>query len=159
MGSSKGRLLFLVALAAVAAVAIFGSGIGSEILSGVNQQTVQLLAQAIADAEGFGPSGNLPTRANNPGDITDKGYPGDTGQTLGSAGVVVFDTVEHGWQALYAKITRWLNGGSSEYPLSDSLATVGLKYSGGDPNWSANVAASLGVDPSVTLGEIAGVQS
>jgi len=127
-------------------------------VSGTTSTTVQLLAKAIAAAEGFGIAGAIPTLANNPGDITDTGYPGDTGQTLGG-GIRVFDTVQDGWNALYDKIENWFSGNSTVYPASATLAQVGATYSNGDPNWATNVAAALDVDPSVTLAELAGGSS
>lgn len=120
-------------------------------------QPVQALAQAISVAEGFGETGAIPTKANNPGDITDVGQnlPGDTGQRLG-AGIIVFATVTDGWNALYAQCTRMLSGSDSLYPASASLQQVGGTYANDPVNWPANVAAQLGVSINTTLGEIAG---
>lgn len=116
---------------------------------------VTALGQAIAQAEGFGTPGAVPTLANNPGDITDTGWPGDTGRTMG-AGIRVFATAADGWNALYGKLNNILAGGSSEYPLSLTFAEFGTIWAGGDPNWVNNVAGELGVDPSSTLAQFAG---
>jgi hypothetical protein len=116
---------------------------------------VTALAQAIARAEGFGVPGAIPTLANNPGDITDTGHPGDTGRTMG-VGIRVYASSTAGWNALYGKLTNILGGGSSEYPVSLTFAEFGDLWAGGDPNWVNNVASELGLDPSTTLAQFAG---
>ncbi len=117
-------------------------------------------AKAISVAEGFGQPEAIPTLGNNPGDLTG----GDTGsfQTMGvmnAEGVVRFTNIDDGWTALYMKVNRMLSGKSLVYPLTLTLEQVGLKYSGGDPNWSKNVAEYLGVPEKTTLAEIAGGSS
>lgn len=127
----------------------------------VSEQIVEIVARAIAKAEGFGIAGAVPTRANNPGDLTQagQGYAGDTGQTLG-ANIIVFDTVENGWNALYRQVRLMLSGGSGVYSLADSIEAVAAKYTATDAGaWAQNVADALGVDPSVTLGQLSGVQT
>lgn len=107
---------------------------------------IAALAAAIAKAEGS------PTDWNNPGDLTAAfGYP--TNGVANSAGVLKFQNCIDGWNALYKQLSA-IVGGTSRYTLNMSLADFGLGYSGGDPNWSANVAANLGVDPSTSLGDI-----
>ena len=91
------------------------------------------LAKAIANAEGFDNSDALPTRANNPGDLT--GSDGGSFRTLGTMnpeGVLHFENLEDGWQALYIKVNRMLSGKSTMYPLNLTLDRVGLRYSGGN---------------------------
>ena len=127
----------------------------------VNEQIVELVAQAIAKAEGFGVAGAIPTLANNPGDLTQagQGYAGDTGRTIG-ANIIVFDNVTDGWNALYKQVRLMLSGSSDVYSLTDSISTVASKYTATDADaWAQNVANALGIDPSVTLGEISGVQT
>lgn len=146
-------------IGAVVAYVLFNEyqnpGGGLAALTGPSQP-VLALAQAISVAEGFGEAGAIPTRANNPGDITDVGQnlPGDTGQRLG-AKIIVFATVTDGWNALYAQATRMLSGSDSLYPASDTLQAVGGTYANDPINWPANVAAQLGVSIYTTLGEIA----
>lgn len=110
------------------------------------------LAKAIATAEGFGVEGALPTRANNPGDLTgiDKGSFATNG-TANSEGVWNFVNLADGWTALYFKVDRILRGASKVYPLTMTIEDMGETYSGGDPNWAANVAKSLGVPVTMTL--------
>src|SRR5256886_3168558 len=66
----------------------------------------------IAKAEGYGVPGAIPTRANNPGDLTRSlGYD-TTGDTLGDAGIVVFINRENGWAALEEQLTLIQNNSS-----------------------------------------------
>lgn len=114
-------------------------------------------AQAVSKAEGFGIPGAIPTVANNPCDLT----AGDAGSfetdgTANAEGVVKFVRLEDGWSAAYIKFNRIFAGKSAVYPLSLTLAEMGLKYSGGDPNWSKNVASELGVLETTSLQVIAG---
>jgi len=119
-------------------------------------QSVVKLAKAIAQAEGFGPPKAIPTLGNNPGDLT--GSDAGTFATLGvmnAEGVVRFTNLADGWTALYIKCNRMLSGKSLIYPLTLTLAQVGMKYSGGNPAWSRNVAAALGVPETTTLAQLA----
>ena len=120
-------------------------------------QPVMALASAISVAEGFGETNAIPTRANNPGDITDVGQnlPGDTGQRLGQ-NIIVFATVTDGWNALYAQCQRMLSGTDPLYPASDTLQAAGGTYANDPVNWPANVASQLGVSINTTLGQLAG---
>jgi len=113
---------------------------------------IQAIAQAIASAEGYGPPGNIPTKANNPGDLVlgDQG----NGVLVSSGGerITVFPNVNAGWQALYNQISLMINGGSSNYNLNMTWAQIGAKWAGPGTPWGANVAAALGVDVNSTLG-------
>ena len=105
------------------------------------------MAQAIQVAEGS------PAEWNNPGDLTASfGYP--TNGTGNSAGVLIFVNCEDGWNALYKQLEAIVNCTSSHYSTDQTLAQMGLTYSGGDPNWAKNVAASLGVSTDTQLGDI-----
>jgi hypothetical protein len=108
------------------------------------------LAMAIAVAEGSNPAWN------NPGDLTgvDSGSFRTNG-TANSEGVWLFDNADDGWSALFAIVDRWLRGKSVVYHLTMTLEQVGMKYSGGDPNWAKNVASSLGVPQTTTLADLA----
>jgi len=115
------------------------------------------LAKAISVAEGFGVEGSIPTRANNPGDLT--GADGGGFVTRGTAnaeGVLIFLKLEDGWQALHVKVERMLAGKSAIYHLTDTLEDLARKYTGGDnPDaWAKNVATYLGVETSTTLQQI-----
>ena len=107
------------------------------------------LANAIANAEGFGVSGAIPTRANNPGDLAlgDIGY-----GTLGN-GITVFPDVASGAAALENQVNKMVNGGSHVYDPNMTIAQAGQIYSGGDSNWAKNVAQTLGVPSSTTLAD------
>jgi hypothetical protein len=116
------------------------------------------LAKAISVAEGFGVPGAVPTRANNPGDLT--GTDCGSFQTSGKAnaeGVWIFTNLADGWEALYLKVNRMLAGKSAIYHLGDTIETLAGKYTGGDnaEAWAANVAAFLGVTVTTTLAELA----
>ena len=150
----------LIVLLAVGFVLLFAaSGAGAELGALVISQKVQQLAAAIAEAEGFGPIENIPTRAKNPGDLAvgDHGY-----GTLGPSRVTVFAEVAEGWNALYKMLAGWVSGQSSIYILTDNFATIGHKYVDGpnaptvsqeSQNWAANVASALGIDTATTLGD------
>lgn len=110
---------------------------------------VNRIAVAIAHAEGYYVNGSIPQRANNPLDLElgDIGYGTIEGKTI-------FLNAILGWQAGYNQVTRMLSGKDDLYPATMTLAEAGLRYSGGDPNWSKNVAAALGVAESITLAEL-----
>ena len=108
------------------------------------------LAKAISVAEGS------PPEWNNPGDLT--GVDAGSFPTCGygnKEGVWKFLNNADGWTALYVKLNRMLAGQSRIYSLDMTLEDVGLKYSGGDPNWAVNVARELGVPVTTTLRDIA----
>ena len=123
----------------------------------VSNDLIKRMAEAVAAAEGFyahvapGEEPPIPVRANNPCDLMDDGNLG--WGTLGE-GITVYPAVEKGWEAAYHKFERMLNGHSSVYPLTLSIAQVGMKYSGHDPNWGINVSRKLGVQPETTLEEL-----
>jgi hypothetical protein len=125
--------------------------------AGMNGDKVKALAEAIARAEGFYASGNpLPRRANNPGDVTGAdggGYP--TSGVANSAGVLIFQNVADGWDALYKKLTRIASGQSHVYTLDMTIADLAQKYTGGDNAgaWAQNVADALNITTDTTLGE------
>jgi hypothetical protein len=110
-------------------------------------------AAAIAQAEGYGVSGAIPTLANNPGDLAE----GDIGYgTLGSAGITVFPSAQAGQSALLQQLTTIQNGTSSNYTTSESLSQMATTYAGpgGASNWLSNVASFLGISPTSTVGQV-----
>jgi len=119
----------------------------SQSFPGVDPSKVYQFAYAIAVAEGFYASGSIPQRANNPGDLEE----GNIGYGTLGQGITIFPDPSSGWEALYAQAWEMLSGNSSHYRTSETIAQAGLTYSGGDPNWSGNVAATLGTSPLVTL--------
>lgn len=150
--------MLAVILGIVALVFLSDELLGTNFLMTLSPTTAeQKLFDAISVAEGWGIPGAIPTRANNPLDITDVGQKlaGDTGQRLGSAGVIVFDTVENGTAAGYAQVRRMLSGTDSLWPVELTLTQVGARYANDAISWPANVASQLGVGIDATLGEIA----
>lgn len=105
------------------------------------------LATAISVAEGSNPDWH------NPGDLTYAHGHATTG-VANKEGVLIFVRPQDGWEALYHEVGLMLSGRSHIYKLTDTLEQVGLKYSGGDTNWSKNVAAYLGVPESTTLQQL-----
>jgi hypothetical protein len=122
---------------------------------------VVLVADAIARSEGYYARGiyagrSLPYFLNNPGLL--KATPIVDGElaTWRDTGLLVFETPEIGWAALHHQVCLMLTGTSRHYVLEDSLATAGMKYSGGDEFWAVNVAKHLRLPPETTLADLAG---
>jgi len=101
---------------------------------------------------GMGGTGNIPTRQNNPGNIKDGGfarsqvgYVGTGANATDGGSFAIFDTPEHGHLAM-----RNLLGGPGYRNLT---IDAGLrKWSGG--GYGGDVAQSLGLDPSQTIGSL-----
>lgn len=106
-------------------------------------------AIAIATAEGFGDPGAIPTRANNPGDL-------ELGGTTLGEGVTVYPTVEDGWNALYHQLLLVRDGRSHVYRTDMTLTEFGATWSGGDPNWTVNVARVLATSTDAIVGPLLG---
>lgn len=106
---------------------------------------------AIAKAEGYGTPNSIPTRANNPGDLTrDMGY-SSTGDTLGSAGIIVFVDRDNGWAALEEQL-RIIQGGTSIHKLTDTILQFAQGYTTTQQEiWANNVSKEIGMDSSATL--------
>jgi hypothetical protein len=122
----------------------------------VSDALVERVCQAIAKAEGFGNPGELPTRCNNPGDLTDDGDVGyGTARSVGygAADITIYANAEDGWNALRRKVRRMLQGQSGVYKLSMTIENVGMLYAR-DPNWGTNVATDLGVSVYSTLQQL-----
>lgn len=122
----------------------------------VSDELILKFSRAIAKEEGFYVPNSVPNRAHNPGDLTDDGDVGfGTVETKGPHGarITIYATDADGWAALYRKVRRMLSGASQTYTLDLTVMEIGLKWSG-DPLWSRNVAAALGVDTRATLAEI-----
>lgn len=108
------------------------------------------LANAIANAEGYGQPNAIPTLANNPGDLVlgDMGY-GTLGQRI-----TVFPTSQAGYAALNNQIGLMQSGQSSVYSPNETIAQVGQSWANGDTNWANNVSQSLGVSPNTPLSSL-----
>jgi hypothetical protein len=111
-------------------------------------------AQLISTREGFGTPGTIPTQAKNPGalELGDIGY--GVRKAANKQEITVFPTEQAGWDALNNQLNLIFSGKDSKYPPTMTLAEFGQKYSGGDADYGAKIAASMGVDPSTTLGQI-----
>jgi hypothetical protein len=117
------------------------------------------VADAIAVAEGYYAPGryhgrSLPNFLNNPGLLKASPFAGEDTATWDDTGLLVFPSAAVGWAALHHQVCLMLSGASRIYGPSDTLADVGIKYSG-DANWGANVAGRLGVAPDVRLQDLA----
>lgn len=134
-------------LAIAAAATVAGGVLSLETWPAV----VVKIGQAIATAEGFFVAGSRAARNNNPGNVTYAfGY-----ATAGQDGPFpIFATLTDGWNALYAQIAAMFDGSSSYYSPAMTIAQIGLVYAGGDPNWAANVASTLGVTVNTPLSQV-----
>lgn len=109
--------------------------------------TVKNFARAIANAEGFGIPGAIPTVCHNPGDLK-LGEPSVNGITQ-------FQNDDLGWSKLYRQIGMIISGQSAHYHLDMSIKEMGDKWEN-DPgdNWAINVANYLAVSPETKLWEV-----
>ena len=123
---------------------------GAKLMTQPTTDFTSALANAIAKAEGTSPS------ANNPGSLTAGDVPSESiiGE-FNSAGVVLIDTIENGWNYLNAKLRNILSGNSSVYSPSMTISEFAQKYTGGDnaEGWANTVSSQLGVTPDTTLAE------
>jgi len=120
------------------------------------------ICTAVALAEGYNQgSGVAPYNLNNPGDLS----PGDEqGQAVagppenhdGSL-IIDFATVEGGFIALYVKFFNIVSGNSKVYPKTLTWTQVANIYAGDSGDWLNNVTGYLGVQPSSTPAEYAGL--
>lgn len=131
---------------------------------------LRFIGKAIARAEGYGPAGNIPTDAHNPGDlmlgkrfditVTHKGQ-----QCTGTInGVTIYpkadpdcdiDDLEDGWGALYREIRLMLTGRSHIYQAGWTITRISEAYTHTDPEaWAATVAEALGVTPETPLNQV-----
>lgn len=127
--------------------------VGTGVAAGAPQPTT--FSQAISNREGFGTADSVPTKANNPGslELGDIGHgtiPAANGQQI-----TVFGSPQEGQAALDRQLNLIMSGASPKYPPTMTLEQFGQKYSGGDARYGADIAKSLGVSPTMTLGELA----
>lgn len=123
------------------------------------EMRVQVLAEAIAIAEGYYADGDhggrsLPYWLNNPGALKKPALGASLLPTWHETGLVVFPTSTMGWAALRHQVRSMLSGTSAIYEPSDTLLLVAEKYADGDVNWAANVAELLHVSPTITLEDL-----
>lgn len=113
-------------------------------------KAVLKLAAAITHEENSNPEWN------NPGDLT-YSFGFVIVGVANSEGVLKFKLKEDGEHALCIQCHLMLTGKSHVYHLDQSLADAGLEYAHGDTHWGPNVAAFLGVPPTTTFRQLAGM--
>jgi hypothetical protein len=120
------------------------------------------IVTAVGLAEGYNDGeGTAPYDLNNPGDLS----PGDESgqatagppQSHGGSSIIYFATCEGGFIALYEKFFNIASGNSKVYPSSWTWAQVAAKYAGDSADWLNNVTNYLGVSPSSTPAQYAGL--
>jgi hypothetical protein len=121
---------------------------------GLGVVTVDTVAQAIAQMEGYNTPGTLAARNLNPGNL--RSGPGQTGT---SGGFAVFPSADAGWAALDNQIN--LNA-SKGLTLNEFFAGKPGVYAGYAPSSDSNnpagyaafVASQTGADPNVPLSSL-----
>lgn len=111
---------------------------------------LQEIANAIASAEGFGKTGAIPTRANNPGDLA----LGNIGYGTMGNNITIFPSASAGNDALLNQLTKIQTNKSSVYNSDMTISEIGNLWSNGDSNWSKNVATSLGTSTDSTFSSL-----
>ena len=110
----------------------------------VSNPTVSI-ANAIANAEGFGVPGKIPTVRHNPGNLVANGQ------------IQTFATDQDGWNALYNQVNLMISGQSAYYSPGMTWNQIAQSWTTTGPStWASNVASTLGVDPNSTLGDYVG---
>ena len=130
--------------------------------SGFSNGSIWDIVTAVALAEGYNQgSGVAPYDLNNPGDLS----PGDEqGQAVAGppenhdgSEIIDFSTAEGGFIALYIKFFNIASGNSKVYPKTLTWTQVAAIYAGDSGNWVKNVTNYLGVNPSSTPAQYAGL--
>src|SRR5271168_486967 len=120
------------------------------------------IVTAVALAEGYnGGVGVAPYDLNNPGDLS----PGDESsqavagppENHDGSEIIDFSTAEGGFIALYVKFFNIASGNSRVYPKTATWSQVASVYAGDSANWLKNVTGYLGVQPSSTPAQYAGL--
>ena len=119
-------------------------------VAGSMSRLIPGFAFAIGKAEGFGVTGAIPTRANNPGDLV----LGSVGfGTLGTKGITIYPTFDQGVRALYRELNLILTNTSRVYTNSMTFSQIAVLWTGNDNpiGWASTVAKSLNVFPDTTI--------
>lgn len=115
-------------------------------------EKIRRFAEAIAYAEGFGISGTVPTRANNPGDLKINGW---TGEVTGDENIPIFSSVEDGWNRLYSQLEFIRDRRSHVYILNMTIQEMANHYTGTQKTeWAANVSGFLHVPVTTILNDL-----
>jgi hypothetical protein len=122
--------------------------------------SIDNIADAIAQAEGYGQAGAAPTRYNNPGDLSkgDEWGQSISGYTTLPDGedLIIFASPEAGRAALLAKLQNIANGGSRTYSPDMTWAEIAQHWAGNSGAWASNVTRVLGVSQDSTFAEYLG---
>lgn len=114
------------------------------------------VARAIAHAEGYDVAGSVPNRLNNPGDISDGSVTFGSEHHSGS-NVTHFPDAQTGWQWLYDKLNRIVEGKSTSYHRDWTWTSIAKTWAGDWQNWVHNVTADpvfgLGVSETDVFGD------
>ena len=116
--------------------------------------SIDSIAQAIAQEEGYNRPGSIAQRNNNPGNLRS-----GVGQTGTSGGYATFASADDGWQALNHQIQVNINRGLT---LNEFFGGKPGVYSGYAPSADANdparyaafVAQRTGADPNVPISDL-----
>jgi hypothetical protein len=120
-------------------------------MSGYSSFSVSQVTHKIQTfAEGISRAENSDSAYNNPGDITPPGW---TGPTFGE-GIAQFQSANEGWMRLYYELWLIATGQSKVYSLSDTIATMSLKWTTTNQDgWAAAVSQYTGYSIGTTLQE------
>jgi hypothetical protein len=107
------------------------------------------LAQLIAQQEGFGIPGAIPTIDNNPGDLTHSPHSSHVGEDPNAIGEI--DTVADGWADLERQLQIYAERGLT---LEEMIAEYAPVEDGNNPDeYLAFVCGGLGLPPTATVSE------
>jgi hypothetical protein len=107
------------------------------------------LAQLIAQQEGFGIPGAIPTIDNNPGDLTHSPHSSHVGEAPNAIGEI--DTVTDGWDDLERQLQIYAERGLT---LQEMIAEYAPVEDGNNPDeYLAFVCGGLGLPPTATVSE------
>src|ERR1700675_600208 len=122
----------------------------------VDSKKLNCFATAVAHAEGYGVHHAIPTRYHNPGDLKSapiyKKLPGQ--KALGKGDHVIFESDAAGWAALRDYLSKMVDGRSSRFNPSMTLAQVARVYAGNWRPWLKTVARELNAAPPTTLSQL-----
>lgn len=128
-------------------------------VSSVSNFAIDILAEGIAKAEGYGANAsNFPTRNNNPGDLTADLI----GKAIGfDQGKAIFANSADGWDNLKQQLRTIASGRSRAYSLAMSFQQFAAVWTGGDnPGaWLNTVLATVGMSGDATLADYFGVNA
>lgn len=128
------------------------------IMSG-GQSLIRKIAQAIAEWESGGDSGALNFRYNNPGNLSwDRPlstvpWAGAVG--IGDQDIVIFDSIDSGWAALYHQLNLIFSGKSDAYSPDWNFYQIFNRWAAknGD-NYARFVAGRVGADPNMSWADL-----